>query len=145
MNLFTIGFTKKTAELFFEKLRTAGVKRVVDIRLNNTSQLAGYTKRNDLIYFLKTICNINYVYVPELAPDKKPLDLFKREKGSWAEYRTGYLDLLAARNLDGKFLHEILRDGDCLLCSEATPDSCHRRIVAERAASLDSQVKVIHL
>ena len=70
MRLFTIGFTKKSAEGFFTNLSKAGVKRVIDIRLNNMSQLAGFTKRDDLRYFLRTICNIDYIHLPELAPNK---------------------------------------------------------------------------
>ncbi len=145
MNLFTIGFTRTTAKHFFEKLKTAGVKRVVDIRLNNTSQLAGFAKRDDLVYFLKAICGIGYVHVPELAPDKELLELIKKKKGSWAAYESGYLDLLAGRKADGEFLHETLNDGDCLLCSEHTPERCHRRIVAERFRSMDGRVEIVHL
>ena len=145
MILFTIGFTQRTAEQFFEKIKTVGIKRVVDIRLNNTSQLAGFAKRDDLIYFLKSICGIGYVHVPELAPDKELFELIKKKKGSWAVYEAGYLHLLAKRNADGGFLHDTLKDGDCLLCSEHTPERCHRRIVAERFKSMDDQVEIVHL
>jgi uncharacterized protein (DUF488 family) len=145
MSLFTIGFTRKTAEQFFKKLQAAGVKRVVDIRLNNTSQLAGFAKRDDLVYFLKAICGIGYAHVPELAPNKELLELIKKKKGSWAEYESGYLDLIAGRKTDGDFLHKTLHDGDCLLCSEPTPERCHRRIVAEQFQSMDSRVEIVHL
>jgi uncharacterized protein (DUF488 family) len=145
MNLFTIGFTKKTAEQFFETLKKSGVKRIVDIRLNNTSQLAAFAKRDDLIYFLKMICGIRYVHVPELAPDKKLLDLFKKKKGSWARYEAGYLNLLVKRKVDGEFLQQNLKDADCLLCSEHTPEICHRRIVVERFQSTHSGIEITHL
>jgi uncharacterized protein (DUF488 family) len=145
MTLFTIGFTRKTAEQIFEKLKTLGVKRVVDIRLNNTSQLAGFAKRDDLVYFLKSICGIDYVNVPELAPDKKLLELIKKKKGSWAEYEAGYLKLLSERKAESEFLLKTLEDGDCLLCSEHTPEQCHRRIVAERFQSMDGSVEIVHL
>ena len=145
MSLFTIGFTRITAEQFFEKLKAAGVKRVVDIRLNNTSQLAGFAKRDDLVYFLKAICGICYVHVPELAPDKELMKLIKKKKGSWTEYEAGYLDLLAGRKADSEFLHKTLKDGDCLLCSEHTPERCHRRIVAERFQFMVGRVEIVHL
>ena len=145
MTLFTIGFTRKTAEQFFEKLKTVGVKRVVDIRLNNTSQLAGFAKRDDLVYFLKAICGIDYVHIPDLAPDKKLLEFIKKKKGPWAEYEAGYLDLITERKANGKFLLETLKDGDCLLCSEHTPERCHRRIVAELYESKENPVEIVHL
>jgi len=145
MTLFTIGFTRKTAEQFFEKLKTAGVNRVVDIRLNNTSQLAGFAKRDDLVYFLKTICGIGYVHVPELAPTRELMELVKKKKGSWAAYEAGYTALLAGRHADNAFLSQTLKDGDCLLCSEHTPERCHRRIVAERFQAMVGHVKIVHL
>ena len=145
MKLFTIGFTKKTAEKFFGKLKTAGVKRLVDIRLNNTSQLAGFAKQEDLAYFLKAICGIDYVYIPDLAPNKKLLELIKKKKGTWEAYEAGFLDLLVTRNVNGDFLHKTLNDSDCLLCSEDTPERCHRRLVAERLKSYDKNVEIHHL
>lgn len=145
MKLYTIGFTQKTAEQFFERLKANGVKRLVDIRLNNTSQLAGFAKRDDLVYFLKTICDIGYIQVPELAPEKSLLEFIKKKKGSWEAYEAGFLSLLAKRNINKEFLHETLKDGDCLLCSENTPEHCHRRIVAERLSSYDKSVEIIHL
>jgi len=145
MTLFTIGFTQKTAEQFFEKLKTAGVRRMVDIRLNNTSQLAGFAKRDDLVYFLKSICSIDYVHIPKLAPDQKLFELIKKKKGPWAQYESGFLKLLAERKIDRKFLNKTLQDGDCLLCSEHSPERCHRRIVAEQFKSTGASVEIIHL
>ena len=94
ITLFTIGFTKKTAELFFEKLKRAGVQKVVDVRLNNVSQLAGFTKRADLEYFLRELAGIDYVHVPELAPTKEMFDALKKKKGDWGEFESPFLDLM---------------------------------------------------
>ena len=145
MKLFTMGFTKKSAEKFFLTLTAAGVKRVVDIRLNNQSQLAGFAKKDDLIYFLKNLCQIDYIHVPDLAPEKALMDLVKRKKGTWAEYEAGYEALLARRNVDKAYLTRLLKDGDCLLCSEDKPDACHRRLVAQRFQAAETRVQVIHL
>lgn len=97
MNIFTIGFTKKSAEAFFTKLQRAGVKRLVDIRLNNVFQLAGFTKRDDLRYFTKAICHIDYVHLPELAPTQQVLDEYKKHKGDWELYERHFLALMAKR------------------------------------------------
>ncbi|MDM8551759.1 DUF488 domain-containing protein [Desulfobacterales bacterium HSG2] len=130
IKLFTIGFTKKSAEKFFTMLSKAGVKRVVDVRLNNSSQLAGFAKRDDLRYFLKTICDVDYIHIPELAPTKEILDEYKKNKGDWSVYEPRFLSLMAERNIEDEMTGKIT-DGDCLLCSEKEPDECHRRLVAE--------------
>jgi uncharacterized protein (DUF488 family) len=145
MTLFTIGFTQKTAEVFFLTLINAGVKRVVDIRLNNTSQLAGFTKKDDFIYFLKTIGGIKYLHIPELAPTRDLMESFKKKKGSWDAYEDGYSMLLSERKADESFLRKTLKNGDCLLCSESTPEHCHRRIVAEKFQSVTNNVDIVHL
>lgn len=144
MRLFTIGFTKKTGEEFFTRLQKARVKRVVDVRLNNTSQLAGFAKGRDLGYFLGAIAKIDYVHCPELAPSKEILDAFKKDKGSWAEYEESFAELLADRRI-AETVAGSLSDGDCLLCSEATPEHCHRRLVAEYIKENGVDVEVIHL
>ena len=130
MRLMTIGFTKKSARQFFEALQKADVKRVADVRLNNVSQLAGFAKRNDLEYFLRTICGIDYVHLPDLAPTQEMLDAFKKHRGSWQEYEDRFLDLMARRRIEKTITRELLKDG-CLLCSEHKPHHCHRRLVAE--------------
>ncbi len=130
MRLMTIGFTKKSARRFFEALQAAGVKRVADVRLNNVSQLAGFAKRNDLEYFLRTICGIDYVHLPDLAPTQEILDAFKKHRGSWQEYEDRFLDLMSRRRIEKTLARELLEDG-CLLCSEHEPHHCHRRLVAE--------------
>ena len=144
MKLFTIGFTQKTAEQFFSTLCDAGVKRVVDIRLSNVSHLAGFAKRDDLRYFLKTICGIDYIHVPDMAPTKELLDNFKKKKGDWAVYEQTFNKLIAGRNIDRKYQGKIF-NGDCLLCSEATPEHCHRRIIAEHLQEKWGKVDVEHL
>jgi uncharacterized protein (DUF488 family) len=126
----TIGFTKTTAEGFFERLLNAGVKKVVDVRLHNTSQLAGFAKADDLAYFLKKIGDIQYVHQPVLAPIDSMLKAYKKEKGDWREYEERFLALMSERQIENRFKPEMF-DGACLLCSEATPHHCHRRLVCE--------------
>ena len=104
MKLYTIGFTKKSAETFFTRLTNAGVKRLVDVRLNNVSQLAGFTKRDDLRYFTRVICNIDYVHIPDLAPTQDILDAYKKQKGDWGLYERQFLDLMRSRHIEKKAL-----------------------------------------
>ena len=144
MNLYTIGFTKKKAEQFFNTLKKVKVKRIVDVRLNNVSQLAGFAKRDDLNYFLKTICNIDYIHFPELAPNKEILDNFKKKKGDWSSYQTSFLKLIKNRQIVNKYDRKIY-DGDCLLCSEDTTDNCHRRLLAEHFRDHWPSVIIKHL
>ena len=144
IRLFTIGFTKKTAETFFIKLSKAGVKRVIDIRLNNVSQLAGFAKRDDLRYFLKTICNIDYIHKPDFAPTKDILEVYKKNKGDWSVYEKRFLVLLAERKPEENISRDML-DGGCLLCSEDKSDNCHRRLVAEYLSEKWGNIEIIHL
>ena len=130
LRLFTIGFTQKNAEQFFTTLIDAGVRRVVDVRLNNVSQLAGFTKRADLPFFLRRIGDIDYIHLPDLAPTQPILDALKKRGGDWADYEREFTALMVDRRIEATVAPE-LRDGDCLLCSEATPEQCHRRLVAE--------------
>lgn len=126
----TIGFTKTNAEGFFERLISAGVKKVVDVRLNNTSQLSGFAKAADLSYFLSKIGGIQYVHQPLLAPTDTMLKAFKKEKGDWSVYEDRFLGLMRERKIEERLKPEMLEDA-CLLCSEATPHHCHRRLVVE--------------
>jgi uncharacterized protein (DUF488 family) len=144
MKLFTIGFTKKSAEIFFTRLRDAGAKRLVDVRLNNMSQLAGFTKKEDLRYFTRAILGVAYVHLTELAPSEEILNAFKKEKGDWKEYERKFLKLLEARRVENKVPREIL-DGACLLCSEETAEHCHRRLVAEYLKKRWKDVAIEHL
>ena len=144
MNIFTIGFTKKNAEQFFNSLKQPKLVRLLDIRLNNSSQLAGFTKKSDLSYFLKELCNVDYVHLPELAPTKEILDEFKKNGGKWEVYEERFIALLTDRRVE-ETLSQNLIDGSCLLCSEATPEYCHRRLVAEYLADKWSDVEITHL
>lgn len=144
IRLYTIGFTKKNAERFFGQLCESPVKRVIDVRLNNSSQLAGFAKRDDLGYFLKTICHMDYVHMPELAPTKEILDEYKKNKGEWSSYEKEFLALLSRRRIEEKVSGELF-DGACLLCSEDTPDQCHRRLVAEYLNEQWGNVEVTHI
>ncbi len=141
----TIGFTKSTAESFFQRLQKAGVKKLFDVRLNSTSQLAGFAKSGDLPYFLKTIADIEYVNQPLLAPTASILDSYKKEKGRWEVYQDKFIDLLSQRKIEKHFKIEQF-DGACLLCSESTPEHCHRRLVCDYLnAQWGSSLKVTHL
>ncbi len=144
MKIFTIGFTKKSAETFFTELKTAGVKRLIDVRLNNVSQLAGFTKKEDLRYFTKAICGIEYIHVPSLAPTAAILDPYKKHKGDWSVYEKQFLELMRSRRIEETLSPEIL-DGGCLLCSEETPHHCHRRLVAEYLKDKWQDVEIEHL
>ncbi|MFO7535840.1 MAG: DUF488 domain-containing protein [Kiritimatiellia bacterium] len=130
IQLFTIGFTQKNAEKFFSLLRHARIRRVLDIRLNNVSQLAGFTKRDDLKFFLREICSADYRHLPEAAPSDEILDEFKKNGGSWESYVKRFLPLIQARRIETILTPDVL-DYGCLLCSEPTPEKCHRRLVAE--------------
>jgi uncharacterized protein (DUF488 family) len=127
INIFTIGFTKKTAEQFFTQLKQSQIKTVVDIRLNNSSQLAGFTKQEDLKFFLREICQIDYIHLPALAPTKTILDEYKRQE-NWQLYEQHFITLMKQRcieTIDKNIIHQ-----SCLLCSENKPQYCHRRLVA---------------
>ncbi|HEY9637523.1 MAG TPA: DUF488 domain-containing protein [Coleofasciculaceae cyanobacterium] len=144
VNLFTIGFTRKTAQQFFDTLVNARVKRVIDTRLNNISQLAGFTKRTDLEYFLRKIGDIGYVHLLELAPTKDILDDYKKNNGDWATYEKKFLKLINERQIEKKISPELLA-GSCLLCSEAKPHHCHRRLVAEYLKDKWRNINIYHL
>ncbi len=144
MKIFTIGFTKKSAETFFTRLQNAGVKRLVDVRLNNVSQLAGFAKKDDLRYFTKTICNVDYLHIPNLAPTKEMLDAYKKQKGDWGLYEREFLDLMRKRKIEDTTSPEML-DGCCLLCSEEKPHHCHRRLIAEYLKDSWGNVEIEHI
>src|SRR5213078_1497072 len=118
MILFTIGFTKKTAAEFFGILRRHGIRRLVDVRLNNVSQLAGFTKRDDLEFFLREICQADYIHEPLLAPTQAMLDAYKKAKGAWADYEQKFLALMAERKIEEKIDRALFAAPAVLLCSE---------------------------
>ncbi len=140
----TIGFTKKTAAEFFELLRKSGTKRIVDVRLNNVSQLAGFSKRDDLQFFLKEIAGIDYIHLPLLAPTQDILDAYKKHKGDWNIYEPAFLELIKKREIEKRIDPEIIKSG-CLLCSEDKPHHCHRRLVAEYLRSQWGGLEIRHL
>lgn len=144
INLYTMGFTKKSAEVFFGKIQDAGVQKVIDIRLNNACQFSGFAKKNDLAYFLNTICGCDYRHEPLLAPTKPILDTYKDETISWPEYQKQFNALLKERRA-----HELVGASElhraCLLCSEDTPDNCHRRLVAEYFRDHFNGLEITHL
>jgi uncharacterized protein (DUF488 family) len=144
VRLFTIGFTRKSAERFFSLLKEAHVRRVLDVRLNNSSQLAGFSKATDLEYFLRTIAGIEYRQVPELAPTQELLDAYKKRKGTWSEYEVSFLELLHERSVD-QSLDRSAFDMACLLCSEHEPKHCHRRLVAEYLKEKWADIEIQHL
>ena len=141
---FTIGFTKKSAETFFTKLRESGVKRLLDVRLNNSSQLSGFAKRDDLRFFLKTIADIEYEHVPELAPTKDILDAYKKHGGDWEVYEAEFMELMAKRSIETQLRQEDFQSS-CLLCSEHLPKLCHRRLVLEYLQEKWGGISVSHL
>ena len=144
MNVFTIGFTHKSAEAFFGTLKQSGAARLVDVRLNNVSQLAGFAKRNDLKYFLKVICGMEYLHLPELAPTKEMLDEYRKKTHDWAAYEAQFLNLMRQRQIEKTVSREAI-DGGCLLCSEEKPRHCHRRLVAEYLREKWGSVEIKHL
>jgi uncharacterized protein (DUF488 family) len=143
MKLFTIGFTKTSAQNFFSRLAKAHVKKLIDVRLNNVSQLAGFAKKDDLAYFSKTICRIDYEHIPALAPTQDILDDYKKSKGAWSVYAEKFLNLMAQRKIED--IDRSRLDGGCLLCSEDKPHHCHRRLVAEYLKNRWGDVEIVHL
>ena len=144
MKIHTIGFTKKSAEQFFEKIRRAGVKRVVDTRLHNTSQLAGFAKGEDLRYFLREMQVAEYSQEPLLAPSDEILDAFKKGRMNWSEYENCYRELIANRRVEER-LDPTRMDDACLLCSEDKPHHCHRRLAAEYLRDHWPDVQINHI
>lgn len=143
MRIYTIGFTRTTAENFFERLKASGAKRLVDVRLNNVSQLAGFAKRDDLAYFARALCGMDYEHLPELAPTQAIIDGVRKQKGSWADWEAGFLALMAERRVEG--IDRAKLDGACLVCSEDRPEHCHRRLIVEYLQRKWGDVEVVHL
>ncbi|QIQ20240.1 DUF488 domain-containing protein [Zophobihabitans entericus] len=129
-NIYTIGFTKKSAQTFFNFIKLSNVATVLDVRLNNISQLAGFAKKDDLQFFLKELCNTNYMHLPELAPTKEILNPYQKGDISWLAYEDKFLNLMAQRNVEKSISSKIL-ENSCLLCSEHEPHFCHRRLVVD--------------
>lgn len=145
MEVYSIGFTKKTAEQFFGVLKRAGIRRLLDVRLNNISQLAGFTKRDDLRYFLREICGADYIHEPLLAPTQEMLDQYKKRKGTWEEYERSFLALVSERKIEEKLDRSLFAVPTVLLCSELKPDHCHRRLVLQYLGLKWPDLTVRHL
>lgn len=142
--IFTIGFAQKRAERFFSLLDRSDLRRLLDIRLNNNSQLAGFTRGNDLPFFLGRLLGKEYVHEPRLAPSKEILVGYRDGEIDWPEYERRFLRLLDDRRV-AETIDPGLLDGACLLCSEPAPTQCHRRLVAEYFADRCHGIEVIHL
>ena len=140
----TIGFTRKSAHRFFNLLRESGARRIVDVRVNNTSQLAAFAKRDDLAWFLRELCDMDYVHIPDLAPTKELLQAYRTGGIDWPEYETRFLNLMRERRIEANVPRDVIEDG-CLLCSEDQPHHCHRRLVAEYLAARWGDLEVEHL
>ena len=144
MRVYTIGFTKKSASDFFELLRGSGAKRLVDVRLSNLSQLAGFTKKGDLEYLVREICRMRYVHLRELAPTKELLRAYRNGHCDWATYERRFRALMDQRRVGKMPIKRTVSNG-CLLCSEDRPDRCHRRLVAEYLQRHWGDVEIVHL
>jgi uncharacterized protein (DUF488 family) len=142
--IFTIGYAGKNAEEFFTILKQAGIRKVIDVRLYNTSQLAGFTKREDIKYFLRTIIGSDYTHLPMLAPTKALLNDYKKGLISWQQYETQFRGIITQRQIERHLTPQNM-DMSCFLCSEAKADKCHRRLVAEYLAKRWQNVSIGHL
>ena len=145
MEIYTIGFTQTTAERFFERLADAGVERLLDVRLNNSSQLAGFAKAKDLPYFLRELVGATYEHEPLLAPTQELLDEYKKRKGDWSTYEAKFLELMESREIETSLDVSAFQRRTALLCSEATAENCHRRLVCEYLAGRWTDVCAVHL
>lgn len=143
--IYTIGFTQTSAENFFSRLRQAGVRRLVDVRRNNTSTLAGFSKKDDLAFFLREILDADYVHEPLLAPSDDLLADYRKKVVSWDEYVPILEGQLAERGIETALDRSAFDTPTVLLCSEATADRCHRRLVAEYLARAWGDIEIVHL
>ena len=145
MEIYTIGFTQKSARQFFDLLKWNGIRRLVDVRLNNTGQLAGFTKATDLAYFLDVICGAGYIHQPLLAPTKQLLSDYRNGKRTWAEYEEIFNALMAERQIETAISPSLFDVPAVMLCSEPTADQCHRRLVAEYLQRYWGDITINHL
>ena len=145
MEIYSIGFTQKSARDFFETLKQHGIERLLDVRLNNTSQLAGFAKQTDLAYFLEAICGAEYEHEPLLAPTQEILDAFKKKKGDWNVYTEAYVSLIRSRKVETALSRDSFQKKTVLLCSEATPEHCHRRLALEYLRDQWGDIIIYHL
>jgi len=141
----TIGFTKHSAAGFFGLLNAEKIERLIDVRLNNTGQLAGFAKRDDLRYFLASLCGAEYLHEPLLAPTQELLRGYRNNELAWAEYARRFDELLAVRRIESELPPDLFDKRTALLCSEHTADRCHRRLVAEYLARHWGDLTAVHL
>lgn len=144
MTVYTIGFTKKSAAEFFELLRQSGAKRLIDVRLNNVSQLSGFAKKDDLAYFLHQICRMKYLHLPDMAPTREMLDAYRKDHRDWETYERDFLALMSQRRIEKAKPKRTIANA-CLLCSEDQPHHCHRRLVAEYLQRSWGDLEIVHL
>ena len=145
MEIYSIGFTKKTAEQFFGILKKHKIRRLLDVRLNNVSQLAGFAKREDLKYFLREICNAEYQHELLLAPTQELMDSYKKEASGWDAYASRFLALMAQRKIEKKLERSLFSARTVLLCSELQADHCHRRLILEYLQDKWGGIDIVHL
>jgi uncharacterized protein (DUF488 family) len=145
MEIYSIGFTQKTAERFFTTIKDAGIGRLLDVRLHNVSQLAGFAKRADLKFFVKQICGAGYLHEPLLAPTQEMLDAYRRKAASWEEYEAQFLALMAQRQIEHNLDRALFETPTVLVCSEPTAERCHRRLVLEYLREKWGDVSISHL
>ena len=145
MEVYTTGFTKKTAAEFFGALKRAEIQRLIDVRLRNSSQLAGFTKKEDLPFFLMEICRIEYLHEPLLAPAQDMFDAYKKQKGNWQDYERSFLALMEERKIEEHLDHKLFEIPTVLLCSETTAEHCHRRLVVEYLQAKWGNLEITHL
>lgn len=145
MIVYTIGFTQKSARRFFELLEENGVQKLLDIRFNPYGQLSGFSKKDDLAYFLERLSGIEYHHLPELAPTDDILQTYRKDK-DWSAYVTRFEALMDERQIPASLDRTVFEDGPvCLLCSEDKPEQCHRTLVANRLARDWGDVEIRNL
>jgi uncharacterized protein (DUF488 family) len=145
MEIYTIGFTQKSASQFFELLKKHQIRRLIDVRLNNSSQLSGFSKKHDLAYFLRAICDAEYIHMPMLAPTQEMRDEYRKSKGGWALYARQYLELMEDRKIEKQLDKKLFDIPTVLLCTEPKQEHCHRRLLIEYLDQKWGQVRALPL
>jgi uncharacterized protein (DUF488 family) len=145
VEITTIGFTKHSAESFFSRLKNSGIEQLIDVRINNVSQLAGFAKRDDLKFFLDRICGASYLHQPLLAPTNELLKSYRDKEMSWSEYEKRFLDLMQVRKIENEMSRDLFAKKTTLLCSEHTAEQCHRRLVVEYLNDHWGNITITHL
>jgi uncharacterized protein (DUF488 family) len=145
MEIYTIGFTQRSARGFFGALGEAGIRRLIDVRLKNDSQLAGFTRKRDLPFFLEHLVGAEYEHNLMLAPTDELLSSYRKRRISWSEYERSFVELIRGRHIENELDRALFRTPTVLLCSEPKPDQCHRRLVAEYLAEVWTDLKIAHL